>query len=146
MIIDLRYSNFDEIEVLITKKQLRKILKERVYDLFGLDHGLGMKRYSDEEYLNAIRGTITFEADSLLDVLEDFAKASGETQDIIASFFRYRMLSQFGDDISVFFRSGGKDMLTFLLFKQAETRFIFNTVGVSPTKSDQKSLFGGNGG
>lgn len=143
MIIDLRESEINEIELLITKKQLRNLLKERVYDLFGLNQEMGLKRYTNREYREAIQGTITFEADSLLDILEDFAKASREAQNIIASFLRYRMLHYFGDEISIRLGRDFKDNLITKLFQSAKVGLINDIIGLPTIESYNKYPLGG---
>ena len=143
MIIDLRESETNEIELLITKKQLRSLLKDRVYSLFGLNEEMGLKRYSDKEYRAAIQGAITFEADSLIDILEDFTKASTETQDIIASFFRYRMLHYFGDEISVRLGRDFKDYLISKLFQISKVRLITDIIGLPTIETYNKCPLGG---
>ncbi len=144
MIIDLRESKLDMMEFWITKKQLQMMVKARLYELFGLDKDMGKKRYTDNEYMEALRGTITFEADSLMDIFEDFAKASREKQDMIASFIRYRFLHYFGEQVRTFFGNGFKDMLVAKLLKDAETSLIFDITSKLPQETNKYSLFGRN--
>jgi len=143
MIIDLRTSEISEMEFLITKKQLRKLMADRVYDLFGLNQEMGLKRYSNKQYREAIQSTITLEADSLLDILECLGKAPRETQHIVASFFRYRMLHYFGDEITVRFGRDFKDQLISKLFQFAKIELIRKVTGTPTLESYNKHPLGG---
>lgn len=143
MLIDIRNSEIAEMEFLITKKQLRKLLKERVYDLFGLNQEMGLQKYSNKQYMEAIQGTIASTSDTLIDMLEDFAKAPRETQHIIASFSWYRMLHYFDDEISVTLRKDFKDNLITNLFQTAKARLISDSTGMPSIKSYQYRGLGG---
>ncbi|HOY84929.1 MAG TPA: hypothetical protein PLQ80_06500 [Candidatus Syntrophosphaera sp.] len=143
MIIDLRESSLADIRFMITKKQLKDMVKDRMYDLFGLNHGMGRKRYSDEQYHKALISTITYEADSFMDVFDDFAKGDEATEDIIASFIRNKVCAYFANDIEIPLRNNLLDMFVFYLYKTAETLLITNVMSKSPTPdTNEYDLFG----
>ena len=143
MLIDLRESSLADIRFLITKKQLRELLKERVYSLFGLDEGLGKKRYPDETYRKALQSTIIFGADTLMDVFESFSDADDATKDIVASFLRFRLCAYFDHSITIPVGNNLVDMFIFSLLHTAESVLIHQVVSKNPPlDTNEYDIFG----
>lgn len=143
MLIDLRESSLADIRFLITKKQLRELLKERAYSLFNLDEGLGKKRYSNETYCKALQSTIIFGADTLMDVFDSFIDADAATKDIVASFLRFRLCAYFDHSITIPIGNNLIDMFIFSLLHTAESVLIHQVVSKNPPlDTNEYDLFG----